>query len=317
MHSILIMSVKSNDNGRAFEYVFINVLKSEIEKKRPVSIREDKHYIASQNAWNDISKNIQQKLTDASNAVISKLFELEPNMIKGKGEIELNIQPDTQGRLGDVRDIVVKNSSIKWEIGFSMKHNHFAVKHSRLSHKLDFGKEWYDIPCSETYWNSVRPIFEELIELKRERKEWNTLSDKISSVYKPLLNAFMAEVRLAVLGNPNVPQKMVEYLLGIYDFWKMISIDAEKETELVAFNMHNKLGKNSTVVIPKTELPTSIIGIDYDPNHSDNTVIMSFDKGWSFSFRIHNASTICEPSLKFDIQIIGMPTSLLTIVCNW
>ncbi|MBP5481373.1 MAG: HaeIII family restriction endonuclease [Paludibacteraceae bacterium] len=311
------MSVKSNDNGRAFEYVFINVLKSEIEKKRPVCISEDEHYIASQNAWNNISGNIQQKLITASNAVIIKLFELEPNMIKGAGTIELNIQPDTQGRLGDVRDIVVKNSSTQWEIGFSMKHNHFAVKHSRLSHKLDFGKEWYNIPCGQTYWNSVRPIFEKLKELKNDRKEWNALPDKIGSVYKPLLNAFMTEVKHAVSRDPNVPRKMVEYLLGIYDFWKMISLDAEKETELVAFNMHDKLGKNSTVVIPITELPTSIIGVGYDPDHSDNTVIMSFNKGWSFSFRIHNASTICEPSLKFDIQIIGMPTSLLTIVCNW
>lgn len=41
------------------------------------------------------------------------------------------------------------------------------------------------------------------------------------------------------------------------------------------------------------------------------------DGGWQFSFRIHNASTIVEPSLKFDIQIIGMPVTILTINSTW
>ena len=35
------------------------------------------------------------------------------------------------------------------------------------------------------------------------------------------------------------------------------------------------------------------------------------------SFRIHNASTKVEPSLKFDIQFIKMPTSILNIECQW
>ena len=41
------------------------------------------------------------------------------------------------------------------------------------------------------------------------------------------------------------------------------------------------------------------------------------DEGWQFTFRIHNASTLVEPSLKFDIQIVGMPTAIITINCIW
>jgi hypothetical protein len=41
------------------------------------------------------------------------------------------------------------------------------------------------------------------------------------------------------------------------------------------------------------------------------------DGGWQFNFRIHNASTYVEPSLKFDIQIIGMPTTIISINCSW
>jgi len=41
------------------------------------------------------------------------------------------------------------------------------------------------------------------------------------------------------------------------------------------------------------------------------------DGGWQFSFRIHNASTKVETSLKFDIQIVGMPTTIISIDCKW
>ena len=34
---------------------------------------------------------------------------------------------------------------------------------------------------------------------------------------------------------------------------------------------------------------------------------MCFDNGWQFSFRVHNAEKHVTPSLKFDIQIEGMP----------
>lgn len=34
---------------------------------------------------------------------------------------------------GDVRDIVIKRKDIEWEVGLSIKHNHDAVKHSRLA----------------------------------------------------------------------------------------------------------------------------------------------------------------------------------------
>ena len=50
---------------------------------------------------------------------------------------------------------------------------------------------------------------------------------------------------------------------------------------------------------------------------STNTLELYLDNGWQFSFRIHNASTKVEPSLKFDIQIIGMPTTIITVNSFW
>ena len=58
---------------------------------------------------------------------------------------KLYLPSSMQGKYGDVRDIILftKNNE---EIGFSIKNRHKAVKHSRLSANIDFGKEWLGIP---------------------------------------------------------------------------------------------------------------------------------------------------------------------------
>ena len=57
--------------------------------------------------------------------------------------VVLSINKDSDAEFGDVRDIVITRASIRWDVGLSMKHNHFAAKHSRLSSKIDFGTKWY------------------------------------------------------------------------------------------------------------------------------------------------------------------------------
>ena len=59
-----------------------------------------------------------------------------------------------------------------------------------------------------------------------------------------------------------------------------------------------------------------IVNLDFKPG-STNTVELYMDGGWQFSFRIHNAATKVETSLKFDIQIVGMPTTIISIDCRW
>lgn len=114
---------------------------------------------------------------------------------------------------------------------------------------------------------------------------------------------------------------MVEYLLGEFDFYKVISIDGQKTTQIQAFNLHGTLNRPSktkkpNIEIPIVSLPTRIVNLSFKPN-SLNTVELYLDNGWQFSFRIHNASTYVETSLKFDIQIIGMPATIISINCKW
>ena len=85
-------------------------------------------------------------------AGVNTIFYLEPLILDdGDDELELKIQSDGKGKEGDVdiRDVLIIRRGIEWEIGLSVKHNYFAVKHSRMSKNLDFGRKWYGIECSK------------------------------------------------------------------------------------------------------------------------------------------------------------------------
>ena len=66
----------------------------------------------------------------------------------------------------------------------------------------------------------------------------------------------------------------------------------------------------------RTLLPTKIVSFDFKTD-STTTVELYLDGGWQFSFRIHNASTKVETSLKFDIEIMKDPTTIAYIDCPW
>ena len=62
------MPATSNDQGRAFEYIFTNVLHDEISKYRNVEIEQNSSLIAAKHAWNSISPIIRSNLEEAANA---------------------------------------------------------------------------------------------------------------------------------------------------------------------------------------------------------------------------------------------------------
>lgn len=316
------MSNKSNNQGRAYEYSWMNTLYNALCKIRKTRIIDNSSLHANEKAWMCMDDETRKVLSISAEAAINTVFEMEPMMSENDNdELTLEFQKDNAGVKGDVRDIVIRRDDIGWEIGLSIKHNHDAVKHSRLSYRLDFGKEWFDIPCSDIYWNSVSPIFDVLKNEKSNGKKWSELTEKDKTVYVPLLKAFMAEVNRAYSIDRNMPRKMVEYLIGIEDYYKIISYDKKRLTLIHTFNMHNTLNKPSkikisAITVPLVELPTRLIALDFKPG-SRNTLEMFLDNGWQLSFRIHNASTKVEPSLKFDVQFIGMPTSVLNLECRW
>ena len=316
------VSTKSNDQGRAYEYAWIQTLYKELSKFRKTKIVENSSLMANERAWSLMDEEMQEMFMISANAAIKTILELEPRMFESSyDELTLEFQKDGKGANGDVRDIVVRRKDIEWEVGLSIKHNHNAIKHSRLSYKLDFGNEWFEMPCSNEYWDTIRPIFNRLKAEKENGANWSDIEDKSQKIYIPLLQAFIDEVNRAYKKDNTMPRKMVEYLIGVKDYYKVVSKDSKKLTIIHAFNMHdtlNKPAKNkiSAITVPVVKLPTRLIALEIKPN-SDNTVEMYLDNGWQLRFRIHNASTKVEPSLKFDVQFISMPMEVLNIECKW
>lgn len=316
------MSQQSNNQGRAYEYICLTTLYNEIGKLRSVEIEQNSAYNAAFHAWLLVNPLFQSMLTESAKSAVDTIFAMEPMIIEPSNDLlKIKIQTDNEGKDGDVRDIVISRKDVQWEIGLSLKHNHFAVKHSRLAKSLDFGEKWFNIPCSDKYWTDIKPIFDYLKTQKDYKRNWNELPHKDKDVYIPLLQAFIDEIVRSNNTNSEVPKRMVEYLLGEFDFYKVISIDSRRITQIQTYNLRGKLNQASRITKPQIKvpiayLPTRIVSLEFKPN-STNTVELYMDGGWQFSFRIHNASTKVETSLKFDIQIVGMPTTIISIDCKW
>ncbi len=317
------MSDKSNDQGRAYEYIFLVALHNAIKQVRSATVLKNSSYEAARNAWATLTEQQQRIYTISAESTIPTLFALEPNITEPTDDVlQLYIQTDKKGEEADVRDIVVERKDIVWEIGMSIKHNHIAVKHSRLSKVLDFGSKWYGIPCSQEYWERTKPVFDNLEWYKEKGLHFREIPSKGDEIYVPILEAFMNEVEKQVKNNPSVPRRLVEYLLSKYDFYKVVSNDRMQITTIQSFNMYGTLNRSShakkpDISIPITDLPSCLLHIGFKPN-SKSTVIMCFDNGWQFSFRIHNAKDLVEASLKFDIRIEGIPAMVdVRFNCKW
>ena len=316
------MSSKSNNQGRAYEYIFLNVLFDEISKIREVRIEKNSSFLASKKAWETLSEEEKEIYKLSALTGVNTVLDLEPLILeKDNDTLNLKIQADDNGKKGDVRDIIIMRENVNWEIGLSLKHNHFAVKHSRLSKKLDFGERWYNIPCSKEYWKKVKPIFDFLEKEEKKKTLWKEIVNKNKDVYFPLLEAFKTEILDQNRRNIKLLENMLKYLLGKFDFYKVISIDDKKVTRVQSYNLYGTLNQDGVhekikIKIPVVILPTRIVSLDFKPN-SLTTLELYLNNGWQFTFRIHNAEKEVKPSLKFDIQIVGMPTSIISIDSKW
>ena len=108
------MSDKSNNQGRAYEFVCLLTLGEEIGKIRPVNIVQNSSYLAAEYAWNTLSPEMKNIYKVSSYAAVIQIFELEPRIMEKGGDVlELRIQSDTKGKEGDVRDILIVRHNIQ------------------------------------------------------------------------------------------------------------------------------------------------------------------------------------------------------------
>ncbi|MGL2803366.1 HaeIII family restriction endonuclease [Helicobacter pylori] len=317
------MSDKSNNQGRAYEYAWFLALEQKLSVFKKVIVDKQNGFNACYRAYESLEKSLQERYLASAKQGVLLLLDCEPLLSEvigsSQNEITLSLQKDKLGEIGDVRDILIYFD--RFCIGLSIKHNHDAVKHSRLSKDLDFGEKWLGVGVSQHYKDTIKPLFERLENAKKEGMLWRDFPNKEQEIYAPLLQAFKKEVlRIDENEKNKVPQKMVEYLLGKYDFYKAILLEREQKTKLEAYHFNNTLNRSvknkPKRIIPLSKLPTRMIYFDFKPK-SFNTLELVLNEGWSFSLRIHNASSRVEPSLKFDIKLLSIPMSVAVFIVGF
>lgn len=308
-------------SGKAFEYSILKEFKEKLDYLTNVEIIINDALNTAKQCFEGFSKEEQGRYLLTASFAVNFLMDIEPRLSNDIGNndiLQLEILADYHGQLGDVRDILVIRVLQKWEIGVSAKNNHKAVKHSRLSNDIDFGDKWLGIKCSETYFNEIAPIFTPLKKIKTKSnstKKWSTLTNKEDKIYIPILNAFKKELNRIYNASPTkVASGLIEYLVGTKDFYKVIK--GSNQVEIQAYNLYGTLNLSFKNIEPKFKtqkisLPNKIVDISLK-NNSKTTLIVTFNNDWRLSFRIHNASSRIEPSLKFDINLLKAPKSLFT-----
>ncbi|MDR2486489.1 MAG: HaeIII family restriction endonuclease [Clostridiales Family XIII bacterium] len=312
-----------SEMGKSFEYAVLKAIYEQLAEEQPVSKIDNTSLDVARGFYDGIGDDLRAVLDAAAVAAIRHIVRLEPQLVTPAGNtpLYLSLQEDAAGQRGDVRDVLIRRQQNAWEIGISCKHNHSAVKHSRLSKHIDFGQEWLGVPCSQGYFDAISPIFDRLAEKRREGALWSSMQYKATDVYIPVLTAFSNELERIATECPDAPASLIRYLLGRNDFYKAISHDSNRTTTIQAFNLDGTLNKNAGAARPLARvsplsLPTRIVDVSFK-EESTNTIIVTCNHGWSINMRIHSASSRVEASLKFDVKLEGMPPELYTAYELW
>ena len=281
------MPISQSESGKAFEYAIAKAF----SKQMNVNIDNNQQYMVAQASFN--------KHTDKDRHALKLAAEKSAAFLTGKDSrlkdiTNIFIQSDQQGGRGDVRDVVLNTSD--GAIGISAKQRHDSIKHPRLSPTIDFGDKWFGCPCSKKYFTEIMPVFNLLKDFGKQGKKFKEITNKDEQIYKPILNAFEKEIKRICKIN-GMPNRLLHFMIGKQDFYWVI-----KENGTVSVQSCNLTG--SLAWGNKWKMPSSIRLIQ---RLSNSKIEITFDNGWQLNFRLHNAKSVCEPSLKFDVKLSSLP----------
>ncbi len=293
-------------NGKAFKFAIAEQTKELLD----CDLIESRAVSSARKAWQEIQREKPKEACKMKEAARKSMLSLQSVDLRLEKAVSVSMQMDAEGKFGDVRDILIKCSDCPNDIGISGKNRHNAIKHSRLSDKIDFVKEWFQLSGSKNYFEKIAPVFQDLRNQQGQGQLFRNIPNKQDAIYLPILRAFKEEImRQQDDHGEIIAERMMHYLIGHYDFYKIVKKNGT--VTVAAFNLHGTLPS-----CQKWKTPTRIESIEFKEKNktkekSKTTLVLAFNKGWSLEFRIHSASSGYEPSLKFDIQIEGRPEDTL------
>src|SRR3989338_8406475 len=196
--------------GKSFEYALLVSFEEKLKNNTNLEVVKNSAFDVAKSCFDSVSDTERSEYLLSASFAVNFMMDIEPRLSNdiGKDDIlQLEILSDHHGKSGDVRDVLAIRLLQKWEIGVSAKNNHKAVKHSRLSSNIDFGEKWLGTKVSQEYFDSINPIFKNLENIRKESKatkKWSEIGDYHSSVYVPILNAFIKELKCLNDKNKNI-----------------------------------------------------------------------------------------------------------------
>ncbi|CAM4470371.1 HaeIII family restriction endonuclease [Paenibacillus typhae] len=303
---------KNTDRGYGFEYVNILVAHKVLGTKvhtNTLSWMQNE----GRNKLHSLTTKEQNEMVSASTELMKFLKTSESWLTIPGVTVER-----VRGKVGstDVSDILFKKvnalGEIDKELGISLKSNHEAVKHQRISDRIDIGEKWLGVPSGKQFMKDVNKIFTDFrtyCSINRIER-YDQLGDQLkdSLLYRPIctiVKKLLDDTFSSPMGSSAVSHFM-NYLIGSKDFYKAVASFKEKELKIISFNLRGGLGKGKILRSPQRCLDIKI------QSSSDkgfpNRVHIILDNGWEVNLRVHNASSRIESSLKWDSQLVGIPS---------
>ncbi|RAS80768.1 HaeIII family restriction endonuclease [Priestia endophytica] len=257
--------------------------------------------------YNMLTTNEQEGMERASNRIIEFLLEYEP-WLKDEPIIVEHVK--AKGGATDVSDVRL-SSNIHKSVGISLKSNHDAVKHPRVSPTIDIAQNWLGIPTDNEYMLETTEIFQHFNKYSQlnnytKFKELSN-SEKDELLYKPICEAFSELLIRSFNGKDGevAIRHILPYLIGDRDFYKAKADFKRNELTVAAFDFNGTLGTRKRIHVPTRCLEVRVEKGKRDGMH--NYISLNFDRGWEVKMRLHTASSKIENSLKWDVQFVGIP----------
>ncbi len=292
----------SNDTGRALEYELTkqivdlaanNKIKVTLTQRAIANNIRDKIYLES------LSKAFQDDFSKYSKAFISWIIKNQ--WFSNAKTILIDRLPDSEGVESDVTDIRITIDG-NTEKNISLKHNHNALKHPRISN-LARQCGVTDINIAKKYKTDYKKIWNDFmvrgLKLKQNSTQFCELKDIDNdfidvNLYKPLIELVVNFINNN-LKNKNNLKHFFTFLTG-----KVYFIAVKNEGDYIIIKHFENLNAPASYKIV------------YPYENRLSTFFVEFDNGWKMTLRLHTASkeyiinNKVNSSVKLDVLCINL-----------
>jgi len=298
-------------------YACFIALKGVLEESAQVSVQQNDSLYAAHQAYMDTPELKAVRLDEAAKAAVRMLKDAEPRLrmpVEGQS-LQLVLQDEPE----DERDIVCRNTHNGWEVGVSCRLSH-ARRRMHFGCFTDFGQEWFLQPCSNEYYEKIRPIFDELRALEERNGKWKDMPRKEERFFYLFQNALLSELKRMDEAHPGkIPAAMLVLLAGKKDFYRMVPDENKGQTRLEACNLFGTLGLSQSrgkgSRITKLKFPHTFF--QASKRIINDVFVLATDEGWAYSFRVGGCGGKVEAQLCVDLELVGVPRDIYTQTESW